>query len=144
MTAIQFHFNVSDRLAYACRLLRKALRTVSGISVLGEAEELARLNRQLWTFEPAEFLPHLLLRTGAPPAAQGDITPLWLLTDLVLSPPQHSVLVNLGAAPVSGFDRFARLVEVVSTQANDREAARSRWRHYAALGYAIEKFEVGA
>ena len=27
MTEVQFHFNVPDRLVYACRLLRKALRS---------------------------------------------------------------------------------------------------------------------
>jgi DNA polymerase III subunit chi len=144
MTVIQFHFNAPDRVAYACRLLRKALRTVSGVSVLGQTDELERLNRQLWTFEPAEFLPHVLLRAGEPPAGPRSAAPIWLLADLALSPPQHPVLVNLGAALASGFERFDRLVEVVSTQADDREAARSRWRHYAGLGYAIEKFEVGA
>jgi DNA polymerase III subunit chi len=144
MTEIQFHFNVPDRLGYACRLLRKAMRKVSGISVLGEADEMERLNRQLWSFEPSEFLPHVLVRGAdavAPALAQ---TPLWLLTDLACSPSEHKVLVNLGAAPVSGLDRFDRLVEIVSTEENDRDAARLRWRHYAGLGMPIQKFEVPA
>jgi DNA polymerase III subunit chi len=144
MTEIQFHFNVPDRLAYACRLLRKAMRKVSGISVLGDADNMERLNRQLWTFEPTEFLPHVLLRgadTLPPGMAQ---TPLWLLTDLHQSPLEHKVLVNLGAAPVSGLERFDRLVEIVSTEPDDRDAARQRWHHYAGLGLPIQKFEVPA
>ena len=144
MTAIQFHFSVPDRLTYACRLLRKALRTVAGISVLGATEELERLNRQLWTFEATEFLPHVLVPSSEPPPSSHRVTPLWLLTDLSLAPLQHSVLVNLGSAPVLGLERFARLIEIVSTQEDDREDARLRWRHYTKFGYAIEKFEVKA
>ncbi len=142
MTAIQFHFNVPDRTAYTCRLLRKALRTVTGISVLGENEELERLNLQLWTFEPTEFLPHVYLRSKAQHSHALLLTPLWLVTDLDLSPTEHSVLVNLGPEPVMATERYGRLVEIVSTNDDDREAARKRWRHYTKMGHAIEKFEV--
>jgi DNA polymerase-3 subunit chi len=144
MTEIQFHFNAPDRLAYACRLLRKALRTVAGISVLGEASEMERLNRQLWSFEPSEFLPHLLVRGAEKPTDRLIPTPIWLLTDLTQSPADHSVLVNLGSAPVSAPDRYQRLVEIVSRDEIDRDAARARWRHYAGLGLSIQKFEVPA
>lgn len=144
MTSIQFHFNVPDRLAYACRLLRKATRKVSGITVLGDEAELERLNRQLWMFEPTEFLPHLLLKANQAVAAPLAATPVWLMTRVEQSPPQHTTLVNLGAEPVAGFERYERLVEIVSTDAQDRDAARARWRHYAAMGCSIEKFEVGS
>jgi DNA polymerase III subunit chi len=144
MTEIQFHFNVPDRLAYACRLLRKALRTVSGISVLGEVSEMERLNRQLWSFDPSEFLPHLLVREAQKPPHLLQATPIWLVTDLALAPSQHKVLVNLGAAPVSALEGYKRLVEIVSCDESDRDAARVRWRHYAGLGLPIQKFEVPA
>ncbi|MFM8901134.1 MAG: DNA polymerase III subunit chi [Burkholderiales bacterium] len=144
MTEIQFHFNVPDRLAYACRLLRKAMRTVRGISVLGEASEMEHLNRQLWSFEPSEFLPHLLLRASEKPTPALTTTPIWLLTDLAQAPCDHKVLVNLGVEPVTEPDRYQRLVEIVSRDQGDRDAARLRWRHYAGLGLPIEKFEVSA
>jgi DNA polymerase III subunit chi len=144
MTEIQFHFNVPDRLAYACRLLRKAMRKVAGVSVLGDAGDMERLNRQLWSFEPTEFLPHVFVR-GADAVPSGLVeTPLWLLTDLERCPTGHKVLVNLGAAPVGEPERFDRLVEIVSTEPDDRDAARQRWRHYAGLGFPIQKFEVPA
>jgi DNA polymerase III subunit chi len=144
MTEIQFHFNVPDRLAYACRLLRKAMRKVTGISVFGDVADMERLNRQLWSFEAAEFLPHVLVGGTEEPPPGLCATPVWLLTDLARSPAQHKVLVNLGAAPVSGVDRYERLVEIVSTEQGDRDAARLRWRHYAGLGFPIQKFEVPA
>ena len=142
MTAVQFHFNVQDRMTYACRLLRKALRTVDGISVVGNEDELEKLNLQLWAFEPTEFLPHVFVRSSSGRSAARDLTPLWLVPDLTLAPPSHSVLVNLRSEPVVSFEQFTRLVEVVSTRDDDREAARTRWRHYTKMGYAIEKFEV--
>jgi DNA polymerase III subunit chi len=144
MTEIQFHFNVPDRLSYACRLLRKAMRKVAGITVLGDPAEMDLLNRKLWAFEPSEFLPHLLVKAESAVAPALAHTPVWLMTDLQRSPAQHGVLVNLGLPPVNGFERYDRLVEIVSTEENDRDAARIRWRHYAGLGFRIEKFEVSA
>jgi DNA polymerase-3 subunit chi len=54
------------------------------------------------------------------------------------------VLVYLGDEPAEGFESYARLIEIVSTDEAEREAARRRWKHYAARGYAIQKHEAGA
>ncbi|MFL6660996.1 MAG: DNA polymerase III subunit chi [Rhizobacter sp.] len=143
MTEVQFHFNVPDRLHYACRLLRKALRTgASGVAVTGPAPTLAALDRMLWTFEPQEFIPHLLLRgaEAAPPRLAR--TPIWLV-ERAETAAHHPVLVHLGTDPAVGFESFARLIEIVSTDPAEREAARARWKHYANRGYAIQKHEVG-
>ena len=141
MTEIQFHFNVPDRLGYACRLLRKAARSVAGVAVSGPMELLTRLDRELWTFDPQAFVPHLLLRADERPAERLRATPVWL----VESPDTAAhlpVLVHLGDAPASGFESFQRLVEVVSGNDGEREAARLRWRHYTNRGYRIERFDV--
>ncbi|TMH10607.1 MAG: DNA polymerase III subunit chi [Betaproteobacteria bacterium] len=144
MTEVQFHFNVPDRLHYACRLLRKALRAgTPGVTVSAPAATLARLDRALWSFDPQEFLPHLLLRTGEQPPQRMRRTPIWLV-ERAEQAAQHPVLVHLGDEPAEGFESFARLIEIVSTDDDEREAARRRWKHYAARGYAIEKFEVTA
>src|SRR2546423_9967447 len=77
LTEVQFHFNVPDRLHYACRLLRKALRSgASGVAVTGPAPTLAALDRMLWTFEPQEFIPHLLLRGAEAPPPRLARTPI--------------------------------------------------------------------
>jgi DNA polymerase-3 subunit chi len=34
------------------------------------------------------------------------------------------------------------VIEIVTGDEHDRLAARQRWKHYAARGYAIEKHEV--
>jgi DNA polymerase-3 subunit chi len=144
MTEVQFHFNVPDRLAYACRLLRKALRSgASGVAVSGPSATLSRLDRLLWTFDPQEFLPHVLLRGADAPPPRLRRTPIWLV-ERAEQGAHHPVLVHLGDEPAVGFESFGRLIEVVSTDAEEREAARRRWKHYAGRGYEIRKHEVGA
>ena len=142
MTEIHFHFNVPDRLAYACRLLRKALkRGSSGVAVCGPPTTLTRLDRTLWTFDPQEFIPHLMLRAGETPPPRLRRTPIWLVEDAQQGG-HHPVLVHLGEEPVAGFESFSRLIEIVSTDDEGRDAARRRWKHYAGRGYAIEKYDV--
>ena len=145
MTEVAFHFNVPDRSAYACRLLRKAVRQGRRIVVTAPAALLGQLDRMLWSFEPTEFLPHVLLRDGETPPERQRATPVWLCEDPVASG-LHDVLVNMGtevAAP-KGFESFERLIEIVSTDDADRDAARERWKHYASRGYPIVRLEVAA
>jgi len=143
MTEVLFHFNVPDRLLYACRLLRKAVRSGTGVAVSAPAATLARLDRALWTFDAQEFLPHLLLRAGEEPPPRLQRTPIWLV-ERAEQAAHHPVLVHLGEEPAEGFESFTRLIEIVSTDAAERDAARRRWKHYAARGYAIERHEVSA
>jgi len=144
MTEVQFHFNVPDRLLYACRLLRKALRSgTSGVAVSAPMAMLGRLDKTLWTFDPQEFIPHLMLRRGEAVAPRLARTPIWLVEDA----PQgahHPVLVHLGEQPAAGFESFTRLIEIVSTDPEERENARRRWKHYAGRGYDLKRFDIGA
>ena len=142
MTEVSFHFNVPDRTAYTCRLLRKAIRQGAAVAVTGPAEALGHLDREMWTFDPVGFLPHRMLRPGEPVPDRHGATRVWLLEN-ASDAPHHDVLVNFGADAPAGFESFARVIEIVSPDESDRLAARARWKHYAARGYAIDKHEVG-
>ena len=139
MTEVTFHFNVPDKLAYACRLLRKATGAGSRVVVTGEPELLRSLDTELWTFSPLDFIAH---------CHQGEAEPAMLAASpVVLAPvprgtPHQEVLVNLGGPVPEGFERFERLIELVSVDEPDRLAARTRWKHYADRGYAIQRHEV--
>ena len=142
MTEVQFHFNVPDRLLYACRLLRTALRSgASGVAVSAPAATLTRLDRTLWTFDPQEFIPHVLVRRGAAVPARLKRTPIWLVEEAEQGA-HHPVLVYLGEEPAVAFESFNRLIEIVSTDEEERETARRRWKHYAGRGYALQRFDV--
>lgn len=146
MTEIAFHFNVPDRIAYACRLLRKAYRSAAQVGVVGEAPLLERLDHDLWCFDPIDFVPHARWRPGTDAATrerQARRTPIWL-AERSADLPHTGVLVNLGPEVPEGFERFGRLIEVVTAQAPERQAGRMRWKHYSDRGYAIERHEVNA
>lgn len=141
MTEVAFHFNVPDKLAYACRLLRKAHASGARLVVTGEPELLRRLDTELWTFSALEFIPHCHAATadGAVLAASPVV-----LADSPRGTPHHDVLVNLGGTIPEGFERFERLIELVSEDEADRQQARRRWKHYADRGYAITRHDLAA
>jgi DNA polymerase III subunit chi len=68
-------------------------------------------------------------------------SPVLLTADLSLQS-QPQVLVNVGAEVPSGFERFERVIEMVSLEDADRQAGRARWRHYSDRGYAIQRHDI--
>lgn len=139
---VEFHHGVGDKLAYACRLLRKAYRAGARVVVTGDEASLRTLDRQLWTFDEQEFLPHVLAAAaGDLPACQHD-TAIWLTPDPATAPGERSVLVNVGQRLPAGMDRCARLFDIVSSEPEDRQLGRQRWKQYAAMGWQVQPHEV--
>lgn len=139
MTELAFHFGAPDKLAYTCRLLRKAVGSGAQVVLLADAETLSQIDADLWALSPTEFVPHVV---GSAEGSVHKRSPLLLVTDPAQVPQQTGVLVNLTDAVPEGFERFARVIEVVSTDAGDREAARQRWRHYTERGYTITRHDL--
>ncbi|MCX7257614.1 MAG: DNA polymerase III subunit chi [Polaromonas sp.] len=125
MSRIDFHVHVSDKLAYSCRLLRKACLSGARVAVVAEPEVLVALDELLWQFSPVEFVPHC--RAGASEAA------------LAASP----IVLNLGRDVPAGFEAFERLIDVVAAGDDEVTAGRGRWKHYVALGHSPEKHQPG-
>jgi len=143
MTEIQFHTGVAEPTVHACRLLRKATRQGARVAVTGPAETLERLDRELWAFDPVEFIPHLRLARDTTVAPRLRATPVWLVDDAAAID-VHEILVNLGAEAVPGFESYTRLFEIVSNDQADKAAARRRWKHYGDRGYRVAHHEIGA
>ncbi|HET7794065.1 MAG TPA: DNA polymerase III subunit chi [Rhizobacter sp.] len=141
MTEVSFHFNVPDRMSYACRLLRKAVRRGARVVVAAPNQILGALDRQLWVFEPLDFVPHVHAKPGQPLAPRLQATPVWL-TERVTEAPHHEVLLNMGDELVEGFETFERVIELVSADGPDRQAGRARWKHYSDRGYVIARHDV--
>ena len=138
MTEIAFHFNAPDRVAYTCRLLRKAVASGARLVVTGPPEALDRLDAELWTFSPTDFVPHCRAPSEPDMLAASPV----VLTSETDTAPHHQVLVNLGIAVAPGFERFERVIEVVGLDDADRQQARGRWRHYADRGYAMTRHDL--
>lgn len=138
MTEIAFHFNVPDKLAYSCRLLRKAYLSGARVAVTAEPDVLAELDALLWRFSAAEFIPHC---TASAPAATLAATPI-LLAESLANCPHHEVLVNLGQGIPAGFEGFERCIEVVAQGPEDIKDGRGRWKHYVARGYVLTRHDL--
>lgn len=139
MTEIAFHFGAPDKMAYACRLLRKAAGSGSKILVIGDVATVTQLDTDLWAVSATDFVPH------CQDSAQATIqkcSAVVLTSDTLHNTGARDVLVNLGNAVPDGFESFNRLIEVVSTDSADRNEARSRWKFYTERGYTITRHDL--
>jgi DNA polymerase-3 subunit chi len=138
MTDVAFHFNAPERMAYCCRLLRKAVSGNARVVVTGLPDTLAQLDKLLWTFSPTDFVPHCMLDSEAPMVAASPV----ILASAIGFVPHRQVLINLGQHVPDGFDRFERVIEVVGLDDEDRSLARNRWKHYTERGHAITRHDL--
>lgn len=138
MTRVDFHFNAPDKIAYGCRLVRKAYRAKHPVLVWCDDESrLDAFDRLLWSDSPTDFVPHVRADSALAPR-----TPI-LLAHETADTDAHDVLVNLGRITPPMFARFERLIEIVGTDEDDRIAARERWRFYRDRGYPMTRHDVG-
>lgn len=136
MTRIDFHSNVPDKIAYACRLARKARKADFHVVILArDRAQLAALDEALWTFSEHDFLPHVAM--DDPLAAQ---TPILLTTEQAMESPHHQILINLSDTPPEHFARFERMFEVVSSDDADKSSGRERYAYYKQRGYPLTHF----
>ena len=140
MTAVAFHFNVSDRLAYACRWLRKAVNLGARVVVIGMPETVRSLDRALWTVSETEFLPHCLDTADPQVVARSPI----VLASNLDAPVHRRVLLNLGERVPAGFEQFERVTEVVTQDETERQLARDRWKHYQTQGCSITRHDLSS
>ena len=142
-TEVEFHTGVEAPLVFACRLLRKAFRKGARVLVTAPGAMLGRLDRELWTFDDKDFVPHVRWSGAGPTPAVAARTPIWLTDG---EPPAGSppILINLGADAVASPEHFDRIIEIVSTEIDEVQAGRQRWRAYKSLGLPLKNHGAGA
>ena len=138
MTEVLFYTNTDNKLQTACTLTMKALSRGMRVMLLTpDSAGTERLSRLIWSVPPIGFVPHCRSTDRLAP-----VTPV--IVDHVADPLVHDqVLVNLCDETPAFFSRFQRLVEIVSTEDADREAARARFRFYRDRGYEIRTHQLG-
>jgi DNA polymerase-3 subunit chi len=137
---VDFYFNVDHRLHYACRVVRKA--RAANLTVLAyarDADRLARFDTALWTFSALDFVPHVY--ADAPLATE---TPVWLSLSTA-APTQRDLLLNLDdeVPDADWCAQFPRVIEIVSRDEAERQAARQRFRVWRERGITPNTHEVG-
>ena len=140
MTEIAFHFNAPDKVSYACRVARKLLRQDVRLVICVPLALIDALDAMLWNMAPHDFVAHCRLED---PAELLQASPIVLSHGDTLDVPHRQVLLNLDDEVPQGFGSFERMIEVVATDNEvDRAAARVRWRHYVARGYALVRHDL--
>ena len=138
MTRVDFYLDAGDRLQIACRLAAKAV--AQNLRVLVHAPDgqvAAAIDRLMWTTPAIGFVPHVMaehrLAAETPVViARGDTEAL-----------HDEVLVNLCRECPPSFARFQRLIEIVTRDEADKQAARERYRFYRDRGYPIQTHNLG-
>jgi DNA polymerase-3 subunit chi len=139
MTRIDFHTNIPDKLGYACRLARKAYASRARLVLLAETPaQAAELNDALWTLSGVDFIPHVM--AGDPLAGE---TPVIVTFDENAELPHRDMLVNLTRRTPAGFDSFARVFEIISTDEEDAAAGRARYVAYKRQQHELTHFVAG-
>jgi DNA polymerase III subunit chi len=139
MPSIAFHFNAPGKLAYACRLLRKAVAAGSTVAVVADEPTLGKLDEQLWSFSALDFVPHGSFDALTP--EQRLLTPIWLCRSADQGQGRQ-VLVNLLPTVSQGLEAFERVIEIVSNEEADKQSARVRWKHYTEQGHEIVRHDL--
>jgi DNA polymerase-3 subunit chi len=137
MPRISFYFNAPSTPDLLRKLAAKSWE--AGLSTLiytADAEQAARIDRDLWIQPQLAFIPHA--RCGSAVACE---TPI-LIGEVADALPRFDLLINAGNTPPPCIDRFARLIEMVSTDEADRNRGRALYKHYRAQGYEIENFDL--
>ena len=139
MTRIDFHTNIPDKLAYACRLARKAYASKARVVVLAEdAAQAEALKTALRTGSETDFIPPV--PAGDPLAAE---TPVIITADESVALPHHEMLVNLTRRMPATLEQFARVVEIISIEEEDAAAGRQRYVAYKKQNYPLTHFVAG-
>ena len=137
MTEIKFYHNAPDRLRAACAVTGKAVAQGRRVLAYAPDEALARhYDHLLWVARPLSFIPHV---GGG--SSLANRTPV-LITTTLAEPAIDDILLNLGPDNLDDIEGFKLLVEIVSQDPADRQAARLKWKFYKERGYPITAYDL--
>jgi DNA polymerase III subunit chi len=128
-----------QRWIFACRLAEKAYLSDLKVLILQDnLSDAKALDDLLWTFNERSFVPHeLCLDEKFDPA-----TPVHLGLDAGKLP-ALDLLVNLTDRMPEGFDRFARVAEIMDADPGRLRLGRERFKSYRDLKVTMESHQIG-
>ena len=138
MTSIQFYHNAADPLALTLELVSKAYHGGRKAVIIGSDAAFAqRLDRELWTVEPGNFIPHVM--NGSPLTAE---TPIIIGIAGETAWPHTDLLFNLAPALPAACERFRMVIEIIGHNEAERIPARARWKHYQQQQFPLKAFDA--
>ncbi|MFZ3018800.1 MAG: DNA polymerase III subunit chi [Gallionella sp.] len=137
MTKVDFYTGSADKLRTACQLSHKAMQ--NGVRVVLSAPDEATteaLDKLLWQYPATAFIPH-----SRSDAAESEEMPVVLNSGSERFP-HHDLLISLHNECVPFFSRFERVIEIVSTDADDSKLGRERYKFYKDRGYELRHIDL--
>ena len=128
-----------QRWIFACRLAEKAYLNDLKVMILQDnLSDAKALDDLLWTFNERSFVPHELCVEEKFDAS----TPVHLGLD-ARRLPAVDLLVNLTDRMPEGFDRFARVAEIMDADPERLRLGRERFKSYRDLKVTMQSHQIG-
>lgn len=139
MTKVDFYTGSNDKLRTACQLSHKAMQNGVRTAIsLPDAPTCDALDKLLWHYPPTAFIPHCRCDTE-----DAETAPV-VLNNGSDKFPHHDLLISLHNECVSFFSRFERVIEIVSTDAEDSRLGRERYKFYKDRGYELRHIDLSS
>ena len=134
MTNVQFIFNVEDKSILLQKLLLQNLKKKKTSLVFCEDQsELRALSENLWVNSGVNFFPHM-----ADEPYENEM--------IILSNDRidwmDDTLINFSDSMINGFNRYLKLIELVTDDDETKEKARDRFKFYKDCGYKLNSVDA--
>lgn len=139
MNRVDFYILPPDvmRDRYVCTIANKAWQNGNNVFIQTEDRATAELlDKLLWTYNDISFLPHGLYVEDE----QGN-NPVLIGWDEQI-PDKFEVMINLAEDIPKTADHFARIIEIVTSDSQNRHSARNRYRIYRDRGYELHDHKM--
>lgn len=137
MTKVDFYTGSPDKLRTVCQLSHKAIQ--NGVRTVISAPDAATadaLDKLLWHYPATAFIPH-----GRGDAGASEKMPV-ILDHGGDKFPHHELLINLHDECMPFFSRFERVIEIISSDAEDSRRGRERFKFYRDRGYELHHIDL--
>lgn len=141
MSRVDFAHGADHRLHQACRTAARHVQAGHRLAIwCTDARRLKHVDDLLWSLDPVSFIPHV--RAGDP---HQDHAPVILVDQAAKLLDLHPVcpwLLNLDLDCPPHAEHFPRILEIVSDNPEDKQAARARWQAYRQAGHELHTVDL--
>jgi len=138
MPTVVFHIlseaGDAARLRHACQLVDAAYKDGKRAAIqVSDSSEAQKFDDMLWTFRDQAFIPHEIATPSSPSHARivaliGTTTPRSF----------SKQLINLATSIPDDLESIDYVIEVVDGDAQRKQLARERYKHYRDRGWQLE------
>jgi DNA polymerase-3 subunit chi len=133
LTNVQFIFNVKDKSVLLHSLLLQNLQKKKATLVFcGDQLETKALSENLWSSSGINFLPHIVNKPYE--------NEMIILSDDRIDW-MDDILINFSTSMINVFNRYLKLIELVTDDEKNKANARDRFKFYKDCGYKVNSID---